>query len=597
MELIYDVKSEINKIKIYYIGKEQKMKKTDEEKIEGWNKTIQGIEKPVKIIKISKTLIKRGKGTKPYYKIYVDAICDNGCEINNTLLSNLLKKNRKVPCKCYSNKASIIGKTLADWCGEKDRKDIIQACIEDKHKFKYITKTSRMCFVCQICGEKFITTLEILFKKDDVICNKHLNRITFPQATISHYIKTIGYDSIMEYKLDNKAYDVYVPELNLIIEYDGARWHQNIENDIRKCKETLQYDNNINILRIREDGCPNFPQGLRNVDILKCSTSVSKMLVNLKEYLIHKFKLNIYNEEYSLEDYKSGIYILIKKYYKENSVFKKYPELVQALDNDNVEILKYITINTKIKLNWKCDVCKKSFKANPISIKRRLEKEGLLECDSCKLKVNNLKLWFSNQEKFTLISVVSGKKASRIRTKSGQEIIIKCNKCNDIIKNKAYKITTYYDCPMCGRNKKSLGDILSIRKDISVIGYNDKELKKIPHQSKVYVLFKCNLCSESCIEKHQARWLHRSGKIKCKKHKVKKIRVAKEGNRLVEYCPQIINEYDFNRNTRELETLTRSSGEKIYLIGRKNPITVNDYFKRQKKLGLIKNNKEFKNEF
>ncbi|MDB1946378.1 hypothetical protein PMY35_00975 [Clostridium tertium] len=564
------------------------MRKTDEEKIEGWNKTIRGMGKPVQIIKITKTVTERGSRNKPYYKIYVNARCKDGCQIKHTLLSNLLKKNRKVPCKCYSNKANIIGKTLVDWCLEKKREDIIQAYSEDKHrKDKYISLTTRLDFTCQLCGEKFTTTLESLLRKDDVICNKHLNRITFPQAAIAHYFKKLGYNPRMEYKYGNRSYDVYIEKLNLLIEYDGARWHKNVEDDIRKCKETLSYDNNINILRIREDGCPNFPQDIRNVEILKCNTSISKMLAKLKEYLIHKFKLIIRNE-YNLEENKSEIYMLIKRYYKENSIFTKCPELVRALDNDNVEILKYITVNTKIKLNWKCDICKESFKATPISIKRRLEKEGHLECDSCKLKVNNLKLWFSNQEKFTLISVVSGKKASRIKTKSGEEIIVKCNKCNNIITNKTYKITTYDDCPRCGRNKKSLGDILSERKDISIVTDSIEEIKKIPHQAKQYLLFRCKLCDESCIEKHQARWLHRGGKIKCKKNKVKKIRIAKEGNKLIEYCPQIINEYDFNRNTRELDTLTPSSSEKIYLIGREEPMNVYDYFKKQKRLGLIK---------
>ena len=563
------------------------MRKKDKEKIEGWNKTLFGMEKPVQIIRISKTLIKRRKGTKPYYKIYVDAICDNGCKINNTLLSNLLKKNRKVPCKCYSNKASIIGKTLADWCGEKDREDIIQACIEDKHKIdKYITQTSRMDFICQLCGEKITTTLESLFKKDDVICNKHLNRVTFPQAAIAHYFKKLGYDPILEYKYGNRVYDLYISNLNLLVEYDGARWHQNIENDIRKCKETLQYDNNINILRIRERGCPEFNKEIKNVDIVDGGICVNEMIINLNEYLINKFEFIVSNE-YHNKDNNLEIYRLMKRYYKENSIFTKYPELVKRLD-DNIEILKYITVNSKVKLKWKCNICKKSFKATPISIKRKLEKDNHLECDSCKLKINNLELWFSNQKKFTLISIVSGKKASKIKTKSGEEIIIKCNKCNNIITNKTYKITTYDDCPRCGRNKKSLGDILSERKDISIVTDSIEEIKKIPHQAKQYLLFQCNLCNQHCIEKHQVRWLHRGGKIKCKKHKVKKIRIAKEGNKLIEYCPQIINEYDFNRNTRELETLTPSSAEKIYLIGRENPMNVYDYLKKQKRLGLIK---------
>ena len=65
------------------------MRKTDQEKINWWNKTLFEMNKPVKIIRISKTITKRSKGGKPYYKIYVDVRCTNGCEIKNTLVSNL----------------------------------------------------------------------------------------------------------------------------------------------------------------------------------------------------------------------------------------------------------------------------------------------------------------------------------------------------------------------------------------------------------------------------------------------------------------------------------------------------------------------------
>ena len=144
-------------------------------------------------------------------------------------------------------------KTLVDLCMEEERKDIIQAYSPDKHtKDKYITRTTRTDFICQRCNKKFTTTLNELFKKEDVIYNKHLKRITLPQATIAHYIKAIGYNLIMKYRYGSRVYDVYISDLNLLIEYDEARWHKNIENDIKKSKETIAYDNNITILRIRE---------------------------------------------------------------------------------------------------------------------------------------------------------------------------------------------------------------------------------------------------------------------------------------------------------------------------------------------------------
>jgi G:T-mismatch repair DNA endonuclease (very short patch repair protein) len=40
-------------------------------------------------------------------------------------------------------------------------------------------------------------------------------------------LKNMGYDSIHSYRIDSKICDIYVPSLNLIIEYFGDYWHCN----------------------------------------------------------------------------------------------------------------------------------------------------------------------------------------------------------------------------------------------------------------------------------------------------------------------------------------------------------------------------------
>ena len=42
---------------------------------------------------------------------------------------------------------------------------------------------------------------------------------------VSKVIRKLGYDVIDEYYLENQPYDIYIKELNLIIEYYGDRWH------------------------------------------------------------------------------------------------------------------------------------------------------------------------------------------------------------------------------------------------------------------------------------------------------------------------------------------------------------------------------------
>lgn len=55
--------------------------------------------------------------------------------------------------------------------------------------------------------------------------------------------------------LENYKYDVYIKDINLLIEYDGIHWHskeQTIQNDLLKNK--IADNNGFDILRIREQG-------------------------------------------------------------------------------------------------------------------------------------------------------------------------------------------------------------------------------------------------------------------------------------------------------------------------------------------------------
>ena len=47
------------------------------------------------------------------------------------------------------------------------------------------------------------------------------------ETEIINLIKKLGFDSIQSYKIDTKICDVFIPKLNLVIEYFGDYWHCN----------------------------------------------------------------------------------------------------------------------------------------------------------------------------------------------------------------------------------------------------------------------------------------------------------------------------------------------------------------------------------
>ena len=59
--------------------------------------------------------------------------------------------------------------------------------------------------------------------------------------------------------MQGKELDIFIPSLNVAIEYDGEFWHQNIERDM--LKTSLCKANNTTLIRIRENGCPRLDDG------------------------------------------------------------------------------------------------------------------------------------------------------------------------------------------------------------------------------------------------------------------------------------------------------------------------------------------------
>lgn len=89
-------------------------------------------------------------------------------------------------------------------------------------------------------------------------CTKGL-RISSQETTLYYYIHKYFNDAIQSYSnrgVGITELDIYIPSLNLGVEYDGTRWHQDVEHD--KKKDVACQNNNINLIRVREPKCPEY---------------------------------------------------------------------------------------------------------------------------------------------------------------------------------------------------------------------------------------------------------------------------------------------------------------------------------------------------
>lgn len=111
-------------------------------------------------------------------------------------------------------------------------------------------------------------------------------------------------DAINTYKIDIKTdIDIFIPSINLGIEYDGVYFHkQRLSNDISKSERILA--RGIKLIRIREKGCPIF--FLQNCKIMEVEVDpkfngLNRLLPQLINFIAEISGINISFKEMDIE--------------------------------------------------------------------------------------------------------------------------------------------------------------------------------------------------------------------------------------------------------------------------------------------------------
>lgn len=219
-------------------------------------------------------------------------------------------------------------------------------------------------------GHKYMAYVNNKAKRGDgcSICNKE-NKISFKELIVYYYIHEYFDDAISSYSdMDNNLteLDIFIPSLNIGIEYDGIFYHQNIERD--KNKDQVCNNLNIELIRVREYGCPIYQSTCKFINLKDFSMhTLNCEITNLLRYL----GVNVNNIDFTLDLNK--IYSLIDYSRKENSLLEKFPLIASEWDylkNGNLTPETVYSGSTKI-VWWKCKECGNEWQA-PIDRRTRV---------------------------------------------------------------------------------------------------------------------------------------------------------------------------------------------------------------------------------
>ena len=180
-------------------------------------------------------------------------------------------------------------------------------------------------------------------------------KVSLPEKMIFYYVHKAFPDTVENYKakwLGKKELDIYVPSLNVGIEYDGEHYHS-AERDLAKDK--LCHDNGVKLIRIREQKAAKimsssvmfniserwYPDGRHIVGALKF----------LEQELGKKFDFDLARDHDELR-------ALIENYDIDNCIAKTNPEILSEWDYEKNEKLGYTPDNVSrgasCTLYWIC---------------------------------------------------------------------------------------------------------------------------------------------------------------------------------------------------------------------------------------------------
>jgi hypothetical protein len=98
--------------------------------------------------------------------------------------------------------------------------------------------------ICPACKKIYYPMFDNIRQGSSLTCGCSTYRISMPVIQITEYIRSLGLEVQNEYKVNKLAYDIFIPKKNLLIEFQGSKWHsfeKVKERDLRKKQNAINF--------------------------------------------------------------------------------------------------------------------------------------------------------------------------------------------------------------------------------------------------------------------------------------------------------------------------------------------------------------------
>lgn len=335
----------------------------------------------------------------------------------------------------------------------------------------------KITWCCKECDHKWSTQVKSRALKDTG-CPKCMERfnVSYPEMVLFFYFKKGFKDAMLNCKIESiepyESVDLFVPSLNLIIEYDGFKTHEHRdETDTEKSKLILEQG--YNLFRIRDNGLQSLNiEGMKELLYIRDSNnSIQYMFYDLLDLLIIKFNEERQSFKYikklvDVNNDNMAILSVLPPIVLNNNLKDSYPAIEKIWDYEKNARMRpeHFKPYSNYMAWFKCDN-QHSYLAQ-IGSKRK--GHGCMVCDGqVATEDNNLALKFPSVVK-EWNYVKNNKKPTEYLPYSNKEVYWNCQACNSTYDKKINERTSGGEgCPYCvGKRVNSTNSLAVTHKEL-----------------------------------------------------------------------------------------------------------------------------------
>ena len=332
-----------------------------------------------------------------------------------------------------------------------------------------ITKGSnkKVWWKCSLCGNSWKAYVYKRNRGNEKCpqCFKR-NHTSLPEQVLFYYLSKVFPDAINSYQAEwlpaNSEIDIYIPSINLGIEFDGKYWHSNSKRDVRKGKCIAE--KGIRLLRLREEGADEIDDCSDKIYFTASSVGV-KYIESIVDSCF-KYIADITKIETPLIDIENDYLEILANY--ESGIVKRSLAVVNPIlaeewcyEKNKGLTPKQVNCKTTKKVWWKCKTCGYVWKAR---VSHRNDGHGCEMCGRKKVGDHNARIRVTEDNNFEayrpdLVKYWNYEEngdvsPQKITPHSGQRLNWKCPECGYEWRSSISNIVKTNGCRYCKKEIK-----------------------------------------------------------------------------------------------------------------------------------------------